>query len=337
MLPHIEPITSEKIWETFISTYSAVSLFQSWPWGLVEEKAGNRVWRLGVYQGKELVGVALVVRVSAKRGSFLHVRHGPVFSRERPEFLRSLFQYLEELARNEHVWFIRISPLLVKRDLLTPHFFRDFSLIPSEIHAMNAELCWVLDLGPDEETLLSGMRKTTRYEIKKAQKLGVKVTVTSDSDELQEFFKLYKITSMRHHFVGHTGILPEFQVFSSRDQAVLLLGEHEGQVLASAIVLFYGGQAIYHHGASVKNTVGASYLVQWRAIQEAKRRGMNVYNFWGIAPDDKLRHPWRGITLFKKGFGGREIEYIHAHDLPVSPLYAIPRAVEWFRRVRKGY
>jgi lipid II:glycine glycyltransferase (peptidoglycan interpeptide bridge formation enzyme) len=78
-------------------------------------------------------------------------------------------------------------------------------------------------------------------------------------------------------------------------------------------------------------------VLQWAASRDAKKRGMQVYNFWGIAPENNPNHPWRGITLFKKGFGGRNIEYIHAQDLAVSPLYIIPRTIEMVRRVVKGY
>ncbi len=113
--------------------------------------------------------------------------------------------------------------------------------------------------------------------------------------------------------------------------------EHQGEVLAGAIILFWGNQAFYHHGASVSTKIPASYLLQWKAIIEAQKRGIKVYNLWGIAPEDKPNHPWRGLTLFKKGFGGREIKYIHAHDFPLSPFYTLARTVETVRRIKKGY
>ena len=40
---------------------------------------------------------------------------------------------------------------------------------------------------------------------------------------------------------------------------------------------------------------------------------------------------------FKKGFGGRIIEYLHAKDLPLSPSYCATYLLEWFRKVLKGY
>jgi len=97
------------------------------------------------------------------------------------------------------------------------------------------------------------------------------------------------------------------------------------------------GFSILGMAAIIFSKIPASYVVQWRSILEARKRGINLYNFYGIAPDDKPNHPWRGITLFKKGFGGREINYIHAHDLPVSPMYLVPRTIEAIRTKMRGY
>ena len=195
----------------------------------------------------------------------------------------------------------------------------------------------MLDLGPSEDAILAGMRKTVRYEIRHAEKDGIEVFSTTNPEYLKEFFALYAQTSTRQGFVPHTGIREEFEVFTKKHQAVLYLGKAGGQTLSAAIILYYGNQAIYHHGASVPSKLPVSSVIQWEAIREAKKRGMNVYNFWGIAPENSLKHPWRGITLFKKGFGGREINYIHAQDLAISPMYVLPRTVELVRRISRGY
>ncbi len=115
------------------------------------------------------------------------------------------------------------------------------------------------------------------------------------------------------------------------------MAKHNGLPIAAAIILFFGGFAIYHHGASISTKIPGSYLLQWIAIKEAKKRGKKLYNFWGIAPSDKPNHPWRGISLFKQGFGGREVSFGHAQDLPISPFYAISYTIESARKLSRGY
>lgn len=312
------------------------ALFQSWLWGEVQQMLGGTVWRYGIYEGKKLRGVALVVKVTARRGSFLQIRHGPIFDTQNKALWEWFLTEMKVLAKSQNVWFIRLNPL-IENSADNQQFFHALGLRPAAIHAMDAEYTWVLPLEKSEEELLVGMRKTTRYEIRRAISAGVTAEKTTDPAELKHFFNLYDATMKRQDFVPPGGIAEEFGIFAKEDKAVLLLGSYQGKVTAAAIVLFDGKQAIYHYGASIPSDVGVSYLVQWEAIREAKIRGYLLYNFWGIAPQDNPNHPWRGITLFKTGFGGYIQEYIHAHDLPVSPQYVIPRCIETWRRWRKGY
>jgi lipid II:glycine glycyltransferase (peptidoglycan interpeptide bridge formation enzyme) len=329
-------VEQKEVWDEFVLTAAPGALFQTWDWGEVINKTGSPLWRIGAFDGTRIVGAMQITRVDARRGSFLHVRHGPVFASSSPSFMREATVFLSQHARKEGVWFVRVSPQIAA----TPEhddLLRQLSYRPAPIHAMDAEQCWVLDLSATEEELLSHMRKTTRYEIRQAQKLGVNVKVSKDAKDVSAFLGLYGKTATRHGFIPHKGLKEEFLVFNKQNKAQLFLGYYEGALVSGAIVLFVGSQAIYHHGASILSKAPVSALVQWSAIVEAKKRGMKVYNFWGIAPEDKKNHPWRGITLFKKGFGGREVNFLHAQDLPVSPLYFVSFLVEYVRRLVRGY
>lgn len=332
----ILPISSSQQWENFLGKHAPNALFQSWDWGEVQNALGEKVWRFALQSNAQIVGILQITKVVAKRGTFLHVRHGPVLTQYSPAALTIVTSFVREMAQKEHAWFVRISPQMeASRQNLEQ--FRRLGYMLSPIHAMDAEHCWVLDVGPSEEELLAHMRKTTRYEIRRAQKLGVEVVASTNPKDLDTFLQLYDETAKRQGFVPHRGIREEFMVFQKAGKALLLLGLHQKSVLAGAMILFYGNSGIYHHGASLPTPIPASYLVQWEAIAETKKRGLSVYNFWGIAPENTPRHPWWGLTLFKKGFGGREIISMHAQDLPVSPLYMIPRAIETVRRWAKGY
>ncbi len=335
MALRVEPILKSDTWDDFVFRYSPGALFQTWTWGEVLRGLHHKIVRYGYYDGDKLVGVAQIVKVKARRGAFLHVRHGPVLADNHLTHWKQIIKHIKEVAKEEGVWFIRMSPLLPVQGEASK-LFADLHASPSPMHAMDAEICWVLDLAPTEEQILSGMRKNTRYDVKKALKEGVEIVMSKDEKDLVYFDELYRETSSRHHFVQHVGIQEEFREFLKNDEALLILGKHEGKVLGAAIILFSGDQAIYHHGASITSRVPVSYLIQWHAIREAKKRRKKLYNFWGIAPNDSESHPWRGITVFKKGFGGRQVEYTHAQDLPVSPLYVIPRLIEGIRKKLKG-
>lgn len=332
----IQEISSQKIWESFVLTYSPQALFQSWQWGEIEKKSGDSVRRYGIYSEKELIGVAQLFIVHAKRGTYLHIRQGPILSDYSRSTLQQSITLFSEIAKKERALFIRMSPMIEDSDE-HKQMLHDCGLLPSPIHEVDAERCWVLDISQSEDSILQGMRKTTRYEIRRGQKMDIRVKKTVNPDDLSEFITLYKETSKRHGFVSHGSIVEEFEHFASRGEAMLLLGYVDQTLIAGAIIIFYGGQAIYHHGASLPSKVPVSYMLQWQAIVEAKKRNIGVYNFYGIAPEGKPNHPWNGLTLFKKGFGGKEVRYMHAYDYPLSPLYIVPKIIESIRTKMRGY
>jgi lipid II:glycine glycyltransferase (peptidoglycan interpeptide bridge formation enzyme) len=332
----LNTVQSPLEWESFLQEVSPQSLFQSWTWGEVQKKTGQTVLRYGIFEKDILIGIMQVFVVRARRGTYLHIRHGPVLKNRTAKIWKELLVILNDVARQYKAWFIRISPLL-ENSPENRQLFSYLNLRPAPIHEVDAERCWVLDITQPEEMLLAGMRKSTRYEIRRGMKMDIPVHLSTDARDLRKFEALYKKTSERQGFVGHSSIQEEFVLFAKENQAMLFLGYVGKQLISGAITLFYGGQAIYHHGASIPSKTPVSYAVQWKSILEAKNRGINVYNFYGIAPEDRPNHPWRGLTLFKKGFGGREINYIHAHDYPTSPWYYLTYIIEFVRTKLRGY
>jgi len=332
----VKIITDKAQWENIIDSISPTALFQRFDWGEVQRMCGQTVYRFGYYDKNIQIGVAQAVVIRAKRGNFLHIRHGPIMRTWNTKSFEAVLSHLKDIAKANSCVCVRISPCIEqhnKQEVL----FQKLGGLPAAIHAMDAEHSWVLDIRPSEEELLASMRKTTRYEIRHAQKMGVRIEKTIDQKSLSIFSSLYDATAKRHGFIEHQNIQEEFTVFSKANKALLIHGIVDKRVIASAIILFIGFEAIYHHGASESSSIPASYLVQWEAIREAKLRGMIQYNFWGIAPTDTVHHPWHGLTHFKKGFGGTIRSYMHAYDFPTSFQYRVFRAIEWLRKHYKGY
>lgn len=332
----VRDITEVSEWNDFISKYGQWSFFQSFSWGEVQKKMGIPLTRIGLYSQDQLQAVAQILTVHAKRGTFISIRQGPVFSPEavlNKSYWTDLIQYLREKAQSSGAWFIRMSPMIedleVHRELLG-----NFGCRNAPIHAMDGEYSWVLDVTKPEADLLQNMRKTTRYLIKQAEKMNV--SVGKDLD-LEDFLEMYKTTAARQGFIPHRGIKEEYEILKKEGKIILYTASHQGQLLAGALIVYFGKQAIYHHSGSIPSKIPAMYLLQWRAICDAKKAGMTTYNFWGIAPPEAKRHPWKGLTQFKQGFGGEAKAFLHAQDLSTSPLYTISYTIEMIRKLGKGY
>ncbi|MBI4066708.1 peptidoglycan bridge formation glycyltransferase FemA/FemB family protein [Candidatus Gottesmanbacteria bacterium] len=333
---HIEEIVSRPVWETFVGKYASRALFQTWLWGEVIKQQGIALWRFGLFDGRSLAGVVQVAKVRARRGTYLHVRHGPVFRLQRLSYWRSVLTHLSSFARTERAWFLRVSPYI---DDSPEHrlLLRGLSLRPSVLHEVDGERCLLLSLDQTEEEILARMRKSTRYEVRRAEKMGLRIMHSTDPNDLDGFFRLYQETSKRQRFVPHKGIREEFALYAAEGNAVLVLGYDQQILLSAAIILFSEHQAIYHHGASIPGKLPVNYAVQWEAIRMAKKRGMRWYNFWGVSPEGDQSHPWYGHSLFKRGFGGTEVTLIHAYDLPLSPWCWLTRGFEWIEERMRGY
>jgi lipid II:glycine glycyltransferase (peptidoglycan interpeptide bridge formation enzyme) len=332
----IREITDKKIWEEFIARNAPQSLFQSWNWGEVRRAMGKKFWRLGIYENKKLLGISFVEKVVAKRGTFLHLRHGPILTGWNKKYLLFFLEYVKELGEKNSACFIRMSPL-ISDTTDNRELFNSLQFKTAPIIGLDGGVCWVLDLTPSEEELLSGMRKTTRYLVRQAQKLGVMIKTSTNVKDIKSFLTLYKQTARRQRFVTHDGIEEEFEIFQRDDQVVLYQGFYDDKLLAAALVIFYNNQAIYHHSASIEQKIPVNYLLQWEIIREAKRRQKEFYNFWGVSPDGKPRHPWSGLSSFKKGFGGNVVTYLPIQDLPLTYKYYFTFFLETYRKWAKGY
>jgi len=332
----IEEVTNQQLWDSFIISQPAHTFLHSWEWGEFNKNLGDNIWRLGVYDNEDLQAVMLIILVHAKRGNFLFTPHGPILHQghERQAVFISLIKKLKQIAQQEHVNFIRISPLLED----TPknrELFEKFGFRPAPIH-MHAEVTWTLNILPAPDTLLQNMRKTTRQLIRRAEREGVTTTFSTKKEDLEHFYNLYRDTVVKHSFVpfSYEYIQRQIEGFAKNNQIAVVLAWYQGKPQAGAIVVYYGNSAFYHHGASSLKypKIPSSYAVQWAAIQEAKNRGKTFYNFWGIAPNGGQKHPWAGITLFKKGFGGFRADYVHAQDIPLSWKYWPNYLLETYRR-----
>lgn len=348
----IKIINQKSIWNSFIAAQKPQTFLHSFAWGEFNAQMGKKIFRLGIFSAKggsasggkadELCAVALILKVEARRGTFLFCPHGPIIKNlnHTEAILGHLTEYLKSLAKSEKCDFIRFSPLLEKTKL-NQAIFKKLKYREMPMHMLHPELSWILDISKDEKELLKGMRKSTRYCIKKAENEGITIEKSENIEDLDKFWQIYKVTAKRHDFVPFSKeyLSKEFEVFHKENQALMLFATHEKKVVAGAIIIFGPNSGFYHHGASIKeyDSLNTSHALQWAAIKEAKKRGLNFYNFWGVKEKDvSKKHPWYGISLFKRGFGGFEEAYVHGKDLPLTWKYWLSCAIETLRKLKRG-
>lgn len=334
----IKKIDSKKEWENFVLSQSPNIFLQSWNWGQFHQSLGHKIFRLGLDQNGKIKGVALLVKEEAMRGTYLACPGGPLLINWNKENFGPMVKEMARIGQEEKAVFLRVRPSILD----TPEnrkLFSDFGFGNAPMH-MHAETTWQLNLLSSEDELLMGMRKTTRYCIRRAQRDRVKVFQSKNVKDVEILFKLQMEAVRRHKFVPFSKefLEKQFQVFAKDDQASLFLAEYKKQILSAGMFVFYGDMAVYHYSgtSSTHPQIFSSYLLLWEAIREAKKRGCKIFNFWGIAPTDNPKHRFAGVTIFKKGFGGERVDYLHAQDYSLSLLYRATYLFETARRrIRK--
>ena len=176
----------------------------------------------------------------------------------------------------------------------------------------------LLDLTQNEDDLLRNMHSKTRYNIRIAIRHGVTVSEETNKEGLKVFYAMAREIESRggFHYHAEKYYKKMLEVLSKEQGISLLVARHNGESMAAGIFIKFGKTFSYAHGASYKKKahVMAPHLLHWEAITQAKKLGFQSYDFFGIAPNENPKHPWAGISRFKRGFGGFEEHYLGAWD-----------------------
>lgn len=333
----LEIVDDKKIWESQLAKFLEGNFLQSWNWGEFQKKLGKVVLRFFIFEGKEIVGLVQMVKEQATRGPYLSAAGGPLINWQDKELVSWLLQTLKLEAKKQKVWFVRFRPQQIETSQLE-ELVKKNGAKKAPMH-LTADLTLQLDLKLSEEELLSQMRKNHRNLIRRAERDGITTKISTDPADMEEFCDWQEYLAKKHHFIPFSRefLKTQFEVFVSDNQVALISSYSGNKLLASAFVIFYNKEAVYHYGISTPDNdkLPGSYAVQWRAIEEARNRGCQFYNFWGVAPEGEKQHRFAGVSMFKRGFGGFEVDYLSARDLPVSSLYYLTYGFEKIRHYRR--
>lgn len=331
---NFEYISDKNIWEENIKHFAEANFLQSWNWGVFQESLGKIVTRLMVRSEGNLMAMVQLVREAAKRGTYLTIAGGPLLNWDDEELVVQIFEEIKKIGKEQSAVFIRFRP-----QALNSQHLRDtakkIGAVASQMH-LTADLTLQLDLKNSEDEILQQMRKNTRYSIRKAEKEGITTLFSKDKNEIKQFCDYQNDLAKRHGFVpfSYDFLFNQFSSFLEDDQVMLIHSYKDDVLLASAFIIFYNGEAVYHYGISTPENgrFPGSYACQWAAIKEAKKRGFTKYNFWGIAPEEEVNHRFAGVSIFKRGFGGDEVQYLPSHDIPLSAKYNLTSSFEFLRK-----
>lgn len=310
--------TDDAAWNQFVAGSSAPSFLQAAPWAVVKRPNGWRSARIVVDAPGGAVGAQVLVRHPRPLPKgFGYAARGPIATGPLDGYALGAFtEAARRAAAGLGIAHLRIDPELEDPDGSVAATLRDLGWRPApEIQPHSTR---VIDLTRTEDELLADLRKKTRQSLHKAQSDGSTV-ITADRDRLPDFHQTLAGTMDRVGLPFRTvGFFRDlWDAYAPARQAMLLLAETpEGAVVSGTFLVGWGSRivALYGGTSAEGRKRNSKYLVNWEAFRRAKAAGYQLYDLWGL--------PNEGITYFKAGWGGREVQYVGAWDLVVDPLGA---------------
>ena len=318
------------LWDRFVETRPDGHLLQSWGWGEFKATTGWQPVRLALWKDGEIVAGAQVLRRTASHvplwiGHLAYIPKGPLVDWSKPELCTMFFELLQRYVQRRGALVLQMEPGEEQGIVGSESVILQMKKIAAKpIHSLQPLRSIVLDLAPDEQTLLAQMKEKWRYNVRLASKRGVKVRAANSVEDVRAWYALYQTTGERDQFGIHTFqyYLDAWQIFAPGGKIRLLMAEHDGQLLAGIFVACFGGQAIYLYGASSneQRQLMPNYLLQWEAIRWVKEAGARVYDFWGIPDTESEDEEMAGVYRFKRGWGGRVVQFLGGYEVVYRPL-----------------
>lgn len=303
-------------WDALLRSLPNGCFMQSWVWSEFKQLEGYQVFRYGVFERDTLVGgcifyfYAQAESAGGHSASLLFAPGAPCFL---PNFasdgMQKLVEQASQLAQTVGAIALRIEPLCSEK----PDYLHEFVRAPVDLLPSETLL---IDLRPSTDEILQAMKPKGRYNVRLSQKHGVATHFTQDLQAVPKFYDLFWDTADRQQFLGepYGFFINLCQTFFAADLAEIGLATWQGKTLAAILLIYWGDRAIYLYGgrSPQHRQVMAPYALHWAAMQQAKARGCQIYDFYGYSQEPK--HSYFKFSQFKRQFGGTPVTTIGAHD-----------------------
>ena len=302
---------------------------QSWEWGDFRLKTGIEAIRLGRFEKSKMVETALITVHPIPFTSYQigYIPKGDIPTEE-------MLSYLCRLGLEKKCVFIKIEPNALKNSKYLPGRQAGQSQIlkpglrPSP-HPLFTKYTFQLDLTKSEDELLKNMNQKTRYNIRLAEKKGVRIIQDNSDNAFGKYLQLMEETTHRQKFYAHKPSYHKlmWETLGPLRIARLFLAKYKNgdqeEILVAWVLFLFNNVLYYPYGASstkFRNYM-PSNLMMWEAIKYGKKAGAKKFDMWGaLGPKADISDSWYGFHKFKEGYGAELVELAGSYDLVINPL-----------------
>lgn len=248
--------------------------------------------------------------VVENKNEYIYIKKIPILGSlvKLQRFQKTSLLELERIAKENRAYQIIVEPLNnEKAEILKAKEYKSCknpSLITKTIQ---------INLDKDISAIYEDMEKRTRRDIRHTKDIAV-----YDIDSVEEFYSAWAKT------IGYKDtILPIENLHalkhSFKENCSILITPNAS---SGAIILYAEGIGYYWYAFSSQQgrEERAQYKVLWSGINWAKKRGARLFDMEGIYDRRFPIKSWKGFSMFKRGFGGKTIEFPGAFSKKRIPI-----------------
>lgn len=177
-----------------------------------------------------------------------------------------------------------------------------------------------LDLSPTLEVISAKMQQKKRYNIKQAEKRGIKISIESNEKAFLNFWRLHILTAKNQGFLTHSKLYFNTLFETLGKNVYFVQAIFDNKVVTSWMIVKNNKTIYYVYGGSDPeyNRNFPNDLVGFNAIKLGKSLNAELFDMWGAEEG-------KGFTDFKLKYGGEMVEYILSYDFVINKYWHI-----WF-------
>ena len=272
--------------------------------------APEQLDRIAFYKSEQLVGAAVILKMDFPivGGGIAVVKWGPLWRHRdlavEPQILEETVECLKDIYANKKGYFLTFFPRADPdiSDIEVAAFEKCGFTVGEELASPDR---YFVNTHIPLDELRASFAQKWRYNLKKAEKNGMTCRFANDDEGYESFMQLYQAMQDRKAFHDTSSLDTLKDLMSASEVALrpeIMLVEHEGELVAGAVIDASGERAVYLYGATNDRALPlkAGFVMHWEIARYLVENP--VCRWYDLGGADKDCH----LHQFKRGFVGKK-------------------------------
>lgn len=235
---------------------------------------------------------------------YLYAPRGPVLCNPDISLINHFLKNISNWMINHNYDTLVINPYLAYSDLSKIEYKYTITKNNDYNNLLDSCKLAIMDIVYDENELINKLPSKFRQNTRRSYRKNLTSKISKEVN-IEEFYKLYLQTSIRHDFKPHTKEYFNKLIDTYKDDLIFLEVWYKDIPLAMSIDIINNDKLIYLYGVSStenRNLLGM-YNLQWEAIKYCIKNKIPKYDFGGVfCEEGDINNKDIGLYNFKKGY-----------------------------------